>query len=110
MAKREVRIKELKIKDSVKIVRISVFYGIGGINYFTGRTQPRGYWLDAQPIEVSDGWTSFTAFTGVKNFIQEANRFSQKAMEKVAESITDEQIEQLIVWVETNNGVEVIRE
>ena len=65
-------------------LEVQVFYSLGGMNYWTGRREPRGYWVSVQPLTKTRVCTSFTGFTGVKGFIKEANRFSQKALEEAS--------------------------
>ena len=61
---------------------IELRYDLGGMNYFSGRVQPRGYVVSVCPItlENDNGVTikSFQAFTGKSMIVKEADRFSQK--------------------------------
>lgn len=64
-------------------VDIELYYDKGGMNYFTGTNERRGYYLSAQPLTKSQGTYSYTAFTGVKRFLSEAGRFSSKALNEM---------------------------
>lgn len=65
-------------------LEVEVFYSLGGMNYFSGRVEPRGYWVSVQPMTKTRMCSSFVGFTGVKGLIREAHRFSQKTLEEVS--------------------------
>ena len=103
-------IKELKvIKGDANIVRISVDYRIGGMNYFTSNLQRRGLYLDVTPLTVTkgDGYstTSYRGFSGSCMFIKELKRFSQKQLNET--NPTKEQLRQVIDHVLSQNEIEV---
>lgn len=62
---------------------VSVYYSKGGMNFFVGRSEPRGIYFSVSPVtrtEYEDGGASesFTAFSGVKQHLKDMARFSQK--------------------------------
>lgn len=59
---------------------VDITYNKGGINYFTYRNEPRGYYAGVTPVEKNNNMVSFTAFTGVKKFIEPAKRLSRKTL------------------------------
>lgn len=61
-------------------VDVEFYYNKGGMNYFTGSVERRGYYLSAQPLTKNINSKSFTAFSGVKQLVQEAGRFSSKVL------------------------------
>jgi len=61
-------------------VDVEFYYSKGGMNYFTGSVERRGYYLSVQPISKGDRSYSYTAFTGVKQLVQEAGRYSSKVL------------------------------
>ena len=63
---------------------VEVYYDLGGPNYFTGGNSPRGYYLSVSPVTRNGAWKSYLGFSGVKQCIQPANRFSQKVLEQIA--------------------------
>lgn len=67
-------------------LKIELYYHLGGMNYFTGTNEARGYYLSVTPVTLSkgDGYTSesYTAFTGVKQLVVECKRQSGLAMNK----------------------------
>lgn len=36
-------------------VKVEVFYSKGGVNYFTYKTDPRGYYVALRPVKLSNG-------------------------------------------------------
>lgn len=67
-------------------IRINVSYSLGGHHWATGKMQPRGYYVGVQPATKTDYCFSFEGLSGYRNPVEEANRFSQKTLEKVATS------------------------
>lgn len=92
------------MENSAKIthLKIEVYYNLGGINYFTYRTENRGYYLSVTPVkrETKGGFVSesYTAFTGIKQCIKQVTRKSAKA-EAEAEKIAEDVMENLINYV-----------
>jgi len=76
------------IKDNLSI-KTEVYYNKGGMNYFSGRTQERGYYLSVSPIEREERGNviieSFTAYSGVKMLILPVKRQSDKAYQQAVE-------------------------
>lgn len=54
---------------------ISVSYHVGGMNYFSGVQETRGYYLHVTPFKESDGIRLYEAFSGYKSLLQPAARF-----------------------------------
>lgn len=102
----------IKLKENDRgdnVIQVSVFYSLGGFSYFTYRNDPRGYYVSAIPMKKSGGMVSYIMFDGVKDFIKEAKRFSEKGMkEAIEESKAVEQ--KLIDYVCAKYGVEVEEE
>lgn len=61
---------------------VEVMYSKGGISYFTGKHEARGYYLNVRPVtlEKGDGYTSesFMIFSGYKHLLKEVKRKSDK--------------------------------
>lgn len=66
------------------LVRCEVSYSKGGMNMWSYKNEPRGYWLHVQPLveERCDGFKvqHITPGAGRKMFLLEAKRYSDKAM------------------------------
>jgi len=107
MSEKRIRLKRIAIKMPNEFrcnaLDVEAYYSLGGMNYFTGRSDPRGYWFSIQPVYVDGCCTSFTAFTGVKHLLKETARFSQKAMDSAA---SDPAIERYTAEFMQQHGLE----
>lgn len=107
--KKYIEIKENPAK--ITHLKIELRYSLGGMNYFTGRAENRGYYLLVTPVTrgTSAGgfiMESYTAFTGIKQIIKQVTRKSAKA-EAEAEKLAADAMENLINYVCNNNGIEI---
>lgn len=108
-------IKYLKVQEnpaSVTDLKIELYYDLGGMNYFTGRAENRGYYLSVTPVErcvSSYGYTSecYTAFSGIKQLVKGVKRKSQKA-EKEAENLAENLMNKMIDYVCSQNGLKLL--
>ena len=87
-------------------IRLSVAYNLGGVNYFTHKTESRGYYLHATP-EYAHGYVRQCMLgTGVKHFLLEVSRQSKKrAMEACAKA--EQLAPQLVEWCCKEYGLTV---
>lgn len=83
-------------------IKYSVFYDLGGYNYFNGSRNRRGYYLSVAPVsrsDANDGFIveSFAMFSGTKYFISpaELTRNSTKAASDARKAITADLIREL---------------
>ena len=65
-------------------LKIHVYYALGGMNYFTGKEERRGYYLLVTPVERSGMIETYSAFSGYKHFISSATRFNKKTATNIA--------------------------
>lgn len=91
------------INENGQDLKIECYYNKGGMNYFTGSVEKRGYYVSVCPVEIvkSDNGilsVSYTAFTGIKKLLFEVNRKSAKSLEK-AVTMAKEQERELIDYV-----------
>ena len=90
--------------------KIEVYYHLGGINYFTYKTEPRGYYLSITPVykENRGGYNmeSYTAFTGIKKCIKTVTRKSIKA-EAEAEKTARELLPDFLEYMERHTGYKI---
>jgi len=80
--------------------QLSLYYDIGGIDYFAGASKPRGYYVSVTPMNISvlsNGMvmTEFTAFSGIGMCILRVERKSAKA-EKTAILLSEDAFAQLL--------------
>lgn len=69
-------------------IDVKVYYDKGGLNYWTYKNEPRGYWLTIQPVEHGKYGTGFCitgqARDGIRIFLKEVARFSAKTLNELA--------------------------
>lgn len=74
-----------------KFLKSEVYYAKGGLNYFSYKTDPRGYWVSVTIVERTQsdyGATieSFNLFgSGYREFLFEVKKQSGKAYDKAVE-------------------------
>lgn len=66
-------------------VRVSVWYDLGGLNHFSGGSEPRGIYLSAAPVTL-EAWEGSRIerakmFKGRKVLLEGLNRLSQKKLD-----------------------------
>lgn len=83
------------IKEGCTHIEASVYYSLGGMNYFTYKQEQRGYYISIVPVTRERGMISFTAFTGRKGCCLPAKRQSAKQAE-TAKAIFDRDCQKLI--------------
>lgn len=78
-----------RVPDDSNAVDVAVLYDLGGMNLFTYKSAPRGYYAILSPVKIGGGFTSIGMFDprGGKVFLKAANRFSAAALEVVAAPI-----------------------
>ena len=89
-----------------RYIELELSYQLGGWNYFQGRNVERGYYLGCAPVEVGEGWTSRTAFTGTSLLILPVSRKS-KAAEKTALELAKFKLHDLVMHVCMKNTLTV---
>lgn len=71
--------------EDVTHIDVEVYYTKGGMSYLSGRSTNRGFYLSVRPVKRNGVTVSFELFSGVSRLLLEANRFSEKQMEKAVE-------------------------
>lgn len=70
-------------------LRVEFDYDLGGYNYFTYKSEPRGYYIHVTPIDRVDRGGYFmetmVAFSGVKGCLLTVTRKSKKAEDNARE-------------------------
>ena len=77
-----------KIRDFNEL-KLEVTYTLGGINYFSGRTNPRGYKIYFKPVSRNGCFESSIMLgsgkeSGYYISAEDANRFSAKRLQELA--------------------------
>ena len=81
---RKILLKQLPTTDPERILEVEVYYDEGGMSYFTGSVNKRGYYLAVQPVKLQGGFRSITAFSGTKALVEETRRFSARKLHEIA--------------------------
>ena len=87
-------------------IKIELYYHLGGMNYFTGKAENRGYYLSVTPVLLEGNFVTTTAFTGIKQCIKQVARKSEKAYQAALQQI-DDFLPELLKYVCTKNNIEV---
>lgn len=91
-------------------LKVEVYYSLGGMNYFTSKIEPRGYYISVTPVERSFtngvATETVTAFTGIKECIKPVSRKSKKA-EIEANNMASNKIDALIEYVCNRQNLKV---
>lgn len=100
--------KDIKANGKgVNVIEASIYYSLGGFNYFTYEDEPRGYYFSLVPCEKGGGWRSYTAFSGVKTCVLECGRQSKKR-EQEAAAMFDSLIEKHLERFCEKRGLELV--
>lgn len=83
-------------------IEVSVIYRLGGMNYFSGSTEPRCYALSVKPVDKTAFGTSRTLLgTGFDNgvcvAVETTRAYSQKKLVELAERVNPERMAQLYI-------------
>lgn len=92
--------------DKIKMnnLEVTFTYDIGGMNYFTYKETPRGYYLIVSPVVKDRGMVSFEAFSGIKKLLVGCKRASKSAEAK-AQAMVDEVEKELIKYLDNKYGI-----
>ncbi len=87
-----------------EVLCLRVSYSKGGMNFFSGSSEKRGYWLHCGPEKRKDGCRGFVMFSGMKAFLLEVKRQSPKALAE-AEAMAAAKERELILAVLDKQGL-----
>lgn len=94
-------------------LKIALYYILGGVNGWTYRTEPRGYYISVTPVRREPReWgfvEQFTAFSGVKECVNAVARKSKPA-ENRARLLAEDYIPVLVSLVCDTNGIKCVTE
>ena len=109
--RRSITLENIPTTKANTVLRTEVYYNLGGMNYFSGQSMKRGYYLSVTPMELRDGFTSMTAFSGTCDLLEEAPRFSQRKLDVLAADAGHRPIyQQLISHVKAKNQLTLASE
>lgn len=94
---------------NANFLKIEIYYSLGGMNYFTGRAENRGYYISVSPVYKNGITESYTSFTGIKHCLNTVSRKSEKAYNN-ALTIAPEILHTLVNAVCAKNNINVERD
>lgn len=98
-------IAALKTTTAGKVIEVSLHYEKGGSNVFSGATSKRGYYISISPISYNNGIKTFVMFSGAKQFVKEAARFSQNTLDNI--SVDESEYKDILAHVLTKNSCQL---
>lgn len=93
----------LKVYGKNKFLKVELYYYLGGMNYFTGKYEIRGYYISVSPVEKVAKYESYMSFTGIKKCILPVDRQSKKAENNALNVYDIESIPLINYVLEKNN-------
>ena len=87
----------------VNTLEARIYYSLGGMNWFTYKNEPRGYWFSLTPYESKNGMICYTAFSGSKMCVLPCERQSKKRYEE-AKSMLDDLVRKYIGGFMADSG------
>lgn len=86
------------ITTEFKHIKVSIYYSLGGMNYFSGNANPRGYYVSITPVTLNEtpwGYSEQSVLlgkhSGGKILLQEATRFNAKTFAQM-DTLAQEQV------------------
>ena len=70
-------------------LKVELYYSLGGLNVFTYKDEPRGYYLSVSPVARKGNWETFAAFTGLKQCILPVKRQTPKKAQEALSKMND---------------------
>lgn len=100
-------IKQIPVEgDDANVIRVEVYYNMGGWNYFSGKQEARGLWLSISPLQVSERSTIYQGWSGQKMFVKRMARFSAKVLREFQPE--DFLVDRLVENVANNNNLKIV--
>ncbi len=102
----EIKKTYLLTKTPGKELQINVYYDKGGINMFSGKNEPRGYWLSVRPVERDEKSVSFSITEGLRVFLLEVKKRGEKN-DQQALKLSEEKQGEVVGAVAAKYGLEL---
>ena len=87
-------------------LKVELYYSLGGLNVFTYKGEPRGYYLSVSPVSRKGNWETYVAFTGLKQCILPVKRQTQKRAQEALRKM-NECLQPLIDKVLQDTGLQL---
>ena len=92
MSSNRVKTEYLPARGKDQYIKVELYYDLGGMNYFTYKTEPRGYYVSVCPVErralmdsagrVYGHSEGFTCFSGRKMLLEPCQRKGKGAEQR----------------------------
>lgn len=89
-------------------IKVYTRYSLGGMNYFFGTMDPRGYYLHVQIVEQADGMESMTLLddSGFRvNILPVMRQSAKRALE--AEELAAAEVDKYVRLLADRNGISI---
>lgn len=83
---------ETPLASGENAIRVDIYHDKGGINYFTYKTEPEGYWVSTAAVTVGDGSERQVVggnSIGRRYYIAPSSRFNFKKLQALSEFVVD---------------------
>lgn len=81
---------DLPTDDPKIVIEVCVRYSKFDNSYHDPNAERQGYWVNVVPVEIDGAFRTTTAFSGVKSFLADAKRFSEKKLTDLLASVKHE--------------------
>ena len=98
--------KELSPNSTATHLKVELYYSLGGLNVFTYKGEPRGYYPSVSPVSRKGNWETFVAFTGLKQCILPVKRQTPKKAQEALNKM-NEYLQPLIDKVLQDTGLQL---
>jgi hypothetical protein len=74
------------LHPDVNAIKVIMYYDLGGYNYFSSQTKPRGYFINITPVQVSEHTEMMSLFgktSGGYVLLEQTDRYSQKKFDSL---------------------------
>ena len=103
---KQIKTEYIPLSEENKYLRVSLYYDLGGMNYFTYEVDKRGYYVSVRIVERANGWESYTMFDGYKQLVVECKRQS-KRHENDAVALMEPIKQRLVARILAEKGLEL---
>lgn len=89
------------IERNGQTLKCELYYSLGGMNYFQGKNEARGYYYSVTPVKVSESsgfrTEQYTAFSGIKKLVLETKRKSDKGFQSAMKIVEETNLKETLI-------------
>lgn len=86
--RRSLAVQDIPLASCDKVLKVTVSYDMGGMNFFTGSESARGYYLSTRVVTLTAGLEIYGLLSGYKTLIEPSSRFSATRLDALATAAT----------------------